>query len=85
MKPPTKRQREVMATIEGFTEKNGYPPTVRELGALLGIASANAVSDHLKLLKRKGLVDWKRGSGRTLRVTDPERAADLLGVDLHDK
>lgn len=67
-KPPTKRQLEVVQAIEALTEDKGYPPTTRELGDALGIRSTNAMTDHLKALRKKGLVTWKPRCSRTLRV-----------------
>ena len=45
MKNLTDRQKEVLEFIARFTEENGYPPTVREIGENFGI-SLRAVQDH---------------------------------------
>jgi len=50
----TARQREVLDAIVSMTQDKGVPPTLRELGAALGIRSTNGVTDHLKALRRKG-------------------------------
>jgi SOS-response transcriptional repressor LexA len=54
MRTLTKRQQEVLNAIVDFIEGHGYPPTVRELGDVVGIGSTNGVSDHLRALERKG-------------------------------
>jgi hypothetical protein len=68
------RQREVLAAIESATAERGYPPTLRELGAALGISSTNGVYDHLRALRRKGAITWDPTKARTLRVTAAGRA-----------
>lgn len=63
-----KRQREVLAFIASFLEQQGYPPTIRDIGAALDIKSTNGVNDHLEALVRKGylLRDSTRSRGLTL-------------------
>jgi len=68
---PTPRQLEVVGAIRHLTETHGYAPTLAELRNNLGIASANAISGHLKALRAKGLVTWKEGRSRTLRILAP--------------
>ena len=53
---PTARQMLVLCAIDASVRTLGYPPTRREIGAVLGISSTNAVQDHLLALMRKGLV-----------------------------
>ena len=52
----TARQSQVLETIRAYLVAHGYAPTVRELGALIGVSSTNAVMDHLKALERKGAI-----------------------------
>lgn len=74
MLEPTERQRDVLAFIDAGRRRNGYPPTIRELCALLKVKSTHAVACHLAPLKRKGFVIWTEGKGRTLTVTPRGRA-----------
>jgi repressor LexA len=63
--PPTERQAEVMWIIKEFIASKGFPPTVRDIAAELGIASPNGVQCHLKALTKKGLlVHATKGSSR---------------------
>lgn len=66
--PPTERQVQVLEAIQAFVDEHGYSPTLRELGAMLGIKSTNGVTEHLNSLVRKGCVAWDRGKSRTIRV-----------------
>lgn len=63
---PTDRQLEVLASIRRLTSSLGYPPTIRELAADLGIRSSNGVSDHLKALERKGCLTRRPWASRAI-------------------
>jgi len=67
----TQRQRQVFDFIEEKIKEWGYPPTIREIGAHLGIRSTNGVADHLKALKRKGYLQQRGQKSRTLIPTAP--------------
>jgi repressor LexA len=47
----------------------GYPPTLREIGARMGIRSTNGVNDHLRALERKGYLTREDMKSRALRPT----------------
>lgn len=53
-RPITPRQRQILNYIIRSIDRNGYPPTIREIGDAHGIKSTNGVNDHLKALERKG-------------------------------
>lgn len=67
---PTRRQALVLAYVAAFTAERGYAPTLREIGDGLGIASVNAVSQHLFYLRKKGRLAWEDGKQRTMRVLE---------------
>ena len=50
----TDRQRSILVFLREFVEDNGYPPTLREIGANFGIKSPRGVQDHLVAIERKG-------------------------------
>jgi repressor LexA len=50
----TERQQEVFDFVKEKILKRGYGPSVREIGAAVGISSPNGVLCHLKALERKG-------------------------------
>jgi repressor LexA len=65
----TNRQRAVLSVIIQSLDEKGYPPTLREIGARLGISSTKGVSDHLLALKRKGFIrTGEPGKSRTIQV-----------------
>jgi repressor LexA len=61
------RQQHVLTVIRGWVEEHGYPPTVREIGAAVGLVSTSSVSHHLKSLERLG---YLRRDGRWPRAMD---------------
>lgn len=67
MREMTARQREVLAFIRSFTERNGAPPTVREIGERFGF-TARAAFDHLKALERKGMLKRRVADRRVSRL-----------------
>ena len=65
MRSPTDRQLEVLDALIAYTAKHGLPPSLRELGELVGITSTNGILDHLRALERRGLVrQHAKGSAR---------------------
>jgi repressor LexA len=68
MKPLTDRQQVVLAFVEEFCTRQGYPPTVREVAGAFGIQPRAAV-DHLAALKRKGYLHREPGLSRGLTLT----------------
>jgi repressor LexA len=67
-RPLTPRQRSVLDLITSSTAGDGRPPTLRELGERLGIASTNGVRDHLRALTNKGYIRRDGRSARGIRV-----------------
>jgi repressor LexA len=70
---PTKRQRAVLRVIERHRSTGEPPPTFREIGRDLGIASVSAVAKHVQALRRKGLLNTSDGRSRILDVVSPLR------------
>ena len=58
----TDRQRKILRAIEGSMQVSGYPPTLREIGEAVGLASTSSVSYQLSVLAEKGYLS--RGAGR---------------------
>ena len=59
----TEAQRKVYDCVVEYIDDNGYAPTVRQIGEILGYSSTATVQQHLKALVDKG---YLRGAGRTL-------------------
>jgi repressor LexA len=67
----TQRQQMVLDFIRQSIADRGYPPTLREIGARMGIRSTNGVNDHLRALERKGYLTREDMKSRALRPTAP--------------
>ena len=65
----TQRQQMVLDFIRQSISDRGYPPTLREIGARMGIRSTNGVNDHLRALERKGYLTREDMKSRALRPT----------------
>jgi repressor LexA len=79
MRDLTLRQREVLVYVASRIQR-GSVPSLREIGARLGIASTNGVNDHLRALEKKGLVIRDGAKSRALSITEAGYAA--IGVAL---
>ena len=64
----TKSEEEVYIIINDFIKKNGYSPSVREIGTMLGGRSSATVWYHLKRLKEKGFINYIEGKNRTITI-----------------
>jgi SOS-response transcriptional repressor LexA len=65
----TAKQLELVEVIRRLTaDSDGLPPTVREISATTGTALAD-IQQKLNRLRRDGVVIWRKGKARTLRVT----------------
>ena len=72
MRQITDRQKEVLSFISDFTEKNVYPPTVREISEHFNV-SLRAVQDHIAALQKKGYLVTEQKRSRSIRVLVDER------------
>jgi len=62
----TERQQEVFDFVKEKILKRGYGPSVREIGAAVGISSPNGVMCHLKALERKGNITREAHTARAM-------------------
>ena len=65
----TGRQQEIWDFLVDYVDRHGYPPTVREIGDAVGLASPSTVHAHLANLERAGLL--KRDPTKPRRVVSP--------------
>jgi repressor LexA len=71
----TERQREVYEFVVSYADGHGYPPTVREIGEAVGLASPSTVHAHLANLERAGYLRRDPTKPRALELSHRERAA----------
>lgn len=68
MKELTKKQQQIYDYIISFTDEHGYPPSVREIGAYVGLSSPSTVHFHLKGLQSAGLITQAAGKTRAISI-----------------
>jgi len=80
MDEPTPRQQQVLDYIRRHLERHGYPPTLREIAAHLGVNGTLGVSKHLEALERKGHLRRHGGSSRGLSLASPPHPPGRLPI-----
>ena len=71
MEKLTERQTDILQIIKKLVAKNGYPPTVREIGDAAHLSSPATIHFHLKQLVNKGYISKANGANRTIEVLVP--------------
>src|SRR3954468_18178386 len=69
----TKRQQEIFDFIKRYSAKYGYPPTVRDIGKAVGLASSSTVHAHLANLEKLGLLRRDPTKPRAIELLDRVR------------
>lgn len=72
MKKVSKRQEDILAFIKEEVRTKGYPPSVREIGEAVGLASSSTVHGHLARLESKGLIRRDPTKPRAIEILDME-------------
>ncbi|WNR42279.1 transcriptional repressor LexA [Paenibacillus roseipurpureus] len=68
----SQRQQAILEFIKNEVKDKGYPPSVREIGEAVGLASSSTVHGHLERLEKKGMIR---------RDPTKPRAIEILGLD----
>ena len=79
MEPLSPRQRRCLEAVLAHRRRTGLPPTYRELGRALGIASTNGVRRHLEALQRKGYLRMRRAA-RGLELAEEVAAVEGIPI-----
>jgi len=66
----TKRQQEIFDFIKRYSAGHGYPPTVRDIGKAVGLASSSTVHAHLANLEKLGLLRRDPSKPRAIELLD---------------
>jgi repressor LexA len=75
----TKRQQEIVDFIKRYCARHGYPPTVRDIGKAVGLASSSTVHQHLANLERAGLLKRDPSKPRAIEMLD-RAVAEVRGL-----
>jgi len=69
----SKRQQNILTFLGEYISENGYPPSIREIGAATGTSSTSVVTYNLKRLEEKGYISRDREVSRGLKLTSSAR------------
>jgi repressor LexA len=69
----TTRQQEIWQFLAAYVDEHGYPPTVREIGDAVGLASPSTVHAHLANLERAGLLRRDATKPRAIELVGRKR------------
>ena len=73
-------QQKIYDYIVACIRKQGYPPSVREIGEAVGLKSPSTVHFHLKHLEEAGVIEKGAGKGRAIALTAPEVPEDRVPI-----
>jgi repressor LexA len=73
----SKRQQDILGFIKEEVKKKGYPPSVREIGEAVGLASSSTVHGHLARLESKGLIRRDPTKPRAIEILEIEADAHI--------
>ncbi|MEA3340760.1 MAG: transcriptional repressor LexA, partial [Chloroflexota bacterium] len=71
----SERQQNILEFLAEYVEENGYPPSMREIGAAADISSTSVVSYNLERLQERGYISREREVSRGLKLTSMAQAA----------
>jgi len=74
----SERQQRMLHFLSEYIEENGYPPSIREIGAAAGISSTSVVSYNLRRLEDAGYISRDREISRGLKLTSSARTRTSL-------
>lgn len=77
----TKRQQEIFDFIKRYSAGHGYPPTVRDIGKAVGLASSSTVHAHLANLEKVGLLRRDPSKPRAIELLDKAASSASSAVE----
>lgn len=76
------RKQRIIDHIANTVRESGYPPSVREIAAAVGLASTSAVHHHLSALEKEGLLERDATQSRAIRLTPAALLTTASGSDV---
>ncbi len=84
MKPLTSRQSAILEFVAKYSDRKGFPPTLREIGEGNGLSNISAVRGHLAALEKKGYITKEADKARSIRIVHSPSAFSKLKRQLHE-
>lgn len=82
MEELSRREREILDCIKTSIHEQGYPPSVREIGKLVGLRSSSTVHGYLNSLEEKGYIRRNPSTPRAIEITDGSNAFEKEMVNV---
>ena len=76
------RQRQILDFIKQYIQKNGFSPTLAEIGKAMGLSSLATVHEHLQALEKKGVIKKFQGTVRGIDLLEQKIVAALDGIEI---
>lgn len=73
----SKKPQQILDFVNEFVQENGFAPSVREIGAAVGLRSTASVSYHLQQLQEKGLLQSPGAKGRKRAIVTAQRPGQI--------
>ncbi len=80
----TQRQREILDLISSTVQDRGYPPSVREIGDMVGLRSPSTVHSHLSTLSAEGFIRRDPSKPRAIEVIRQDGATSISRAAVRD-
>ena len=77
MKQPCTKKDDILKFLTSYIRKNGYAPSIREIGEAVGLTSTASVHYHLEILRQEGAITTDGVKKRTIRVVGLEREGKI--------
>jgi repressor LexA len=79
------RQSSILTVIRAWVDEHGYPPTMREIGAAVGLASPSTVAHHMAILEKNGFLRRDARGSRAMDIRPPvEETGPRAAVGVND-
>ena len=78
----TNKAQLIVDFVNSFIQENGYAPSIREIGAAVGLRSTASVSYHLQQLQEKGILQAPAGKGIKRAISTVQRPGQLPVVGM---
>ncbi|AGL01152.1 transcriptional repressor LexA [Desulfoscipio gibsoniae] len=72
------REKDVLQAIKDHISRHGYPPTVREIGQVVGLKSSSTVHSYIHKLENKGFIRLDHTKPRAIEVLDKNKDQEVV-------
>lgn len=84
MKQLTNKQKTVLEFVGQYSQRRGFPPTLREIGEATGLSNISAVRGHIAALEKKGYITKEAEKARSIRVVYAPSVFSKIKRHLHE-